>query len=87
MIEEKKPDNVVFNSVTQKYDAALIPYPTSIGAPVITITDTVTWKNRSINKINHKVEARYLELKNEYKYGCSYRKIITVIDKGFHLFK
>ncbi|SNR35354.1 hypothetical protein SAMN04488111_0707 [Lutibacter flavus] len=44
MVEEKKPDNVVFNSVTQKYDAALKPHATSIGAPVITATDTVAWK-------------------------------------------
>jgi len=98
MIEEKKPDNVVFNSVTQKYDAALIPYPTSIGAPVITITDTVTWKNRSINKINHKVEARYLELKNEYKkmmLEFEYNRLIfnskfnfePVLGDTYHLYK
>lgn len=66
MTEDKKPDNVVFNPETKKYDAALKPYATSVGAPVITPTDTIAWKNRSINKINHKVEAKYLELKAEY---------------------
>lgn len=66
MTENKKPDNVVFNPETKKYDAALKPYATSVGAPVITPTDTIAWKNRSINKINHKVEAKYLELKAEY---------------------
>ena len=36
MKEDKKPDNVVFNTETQKYDAALKPYATNVGAPVIT---------------------------------------------------
>ncbi|MFT4697345.1 MAG: hypothetical protein ACI9SJ_000466 [Flavobacteriaceae bacterium] len=66
MTADKKPDNVVFNEETQKYDAALKPYATSVGAPVITSIDTIAWKNRSISKINHKVAARYLELKMEY---------------------
>lgn len=66
MVEDKKPDQVVFNTETQKYDAALKPYATSVGAPVITTTDTIAWKNRSISKINHKVQTRYLELKKEY---------------------
>jgi len=66
MSKEKKPDNVVFNSETQKYDASIKTYATSVSAPVITTTSTIAWKNRSINKINHKVEAKYLELKAEY---------------------
>ncbi len=66
MKDDKKPDNVVFNEENQKYDAALKPYATSVGAPVITTVDTIAWKNRSINKVNHKVAAKYLELKNEY---------------------
>ena len=64
---DKKPDNVVFNIETQRYDAALKPYATSVGAPVITTTDTVDWKNRSIRKINQKVQTKYLELKAEYE--------------------
>ena len=67
MTSPKKPDNVVFNAETQKYDASLKPYGTSVGAPIIIPTDTVAWKNRSINKINHKVSAKYLELKSEYE--------------------
>jgi hypothetical protein len=63
---DKKPDNVVFNTHTQKYDAAMKPYGTSVGAPVITIIDTVAWKNRSIRKVNQKVQTKYLELKAEY---------------------
>ncbi|WP_339654387.1 DUF2452 domain-containing protein [uncultured Maribacter sp.] len=67
MAEDKKPDNVVFDKKTQKYDAAIKTYATSVGAPVITTTDTIAWKNGSIYKINHKVETKYLELKGEYE--------------------
>ena len=76
---DKKPDNVVFNLETQKYDAAIKPYGTSVGAPVITTTDTVAWKNRSIRKVNHKVQTKYLELKAEYEKMMSefeYNKLI-----------
>lgn len=66
MVKEKKPDNVVFNTETQKYDAYLKPYATSVGAPVITATDTIAWKNRSINKLNHKVQTRFKEIKEQY---------------------
>ena len=67
MTEKKKPDSVVYNTETKKYDAALKPYATSVGAPVITPTDTTAWKNRSINKVNHKIKTKYLELKAEYE--------------------
>jgi hypothetical protein len=67
MTEEKKPDNVVYNTETQKYDAYLKPYATSVGAPVITTTDTVAWKKRSINKLNHKVKTRFKEIKKQYE--------------------
>ena len=67
MKAHNKPDNVVFDVTSQKYDAALKPYATNVGAPVITTTDTITWKNRSINKLNHKVQTRFQEIKEEYE--------------------
>jgi hypothetical protein len=66
-MDTKKPDAVVFDVETQKYDAALKPYATNVGAPVITTTDTIAWKNRSINKLNHKVPTRYQEIKAQYE--------------------
>ena len=98
MTEDKKPDNVVFNPETQKYDAALKPYSTSVGAPVIAATDTIAMKNRSINKINHKVEAKSLELKAEYEkmmQEFEYNKLIfnakfnfePIIGEVYHLYK
>ena len=98
MKQDKKPDNVVFNTETQKYDASLKPYATSVGAPVITTTDTIAWKHRSINKINHKVAAKYMELKDEYEkmmQQFEYNNLIfaakfsfePIIGQVYHLYK
>ena len=98
MTSPKKPDNVVFNAETKKYDAALKTYATTLGAPVIIPTDTVAWKNRSINKINHKVTAKFLELKAEYEnmiQEFEYNKLIfnakfsfePIIGEVYHLYK
>ncbi len=98
MTEEKKPDNVVFNAETQQYDAAIKPYATAVGAPVITTTDTIAWKNRSISNVNHKVRAKYLELKAAYEQMMEefeYNKLIfnakftfePVIGDVYHLYK
>ena len=98
MTSTKKPDNVVFNTETQKYDASLKPYGTSVGAPIIIPTDTIAWKNRSINKINHKVSAKYLELKAEYEnmmQEFEYNKLIfnakfsfePIIGEVYHLYQ
>ncbi len=98
MSEEKKPDNVVFNTETQTYDSALRSYATNVGAPVITSTDTVAWKNRSINKINHKIQARYLELKAEYEQMMeefAYNQLIfnaqfsfePIVGETYHLYR
>lgn len=67
MTHKKKPDNVVFDIDTQKYDAALKPYATNVGAPIITTTDNIAWKNRSINKLNHKIKTKYQDIKAQYE--------------------
>ena len=98
MTEEKKPDNIVFNYKTQKYDAALKSYATTVSAPVITTSDNVAWKNRSINKVNHKVKSKYLELKAEYEkmmQEFEFNKLIfdakftfePIIGQVYHLYK
>jgi hypothetical protein len=66
MSTKKKPDNVVFDEQSQSYNAALKPYATDVGAPVITTNDTVAWKNRNIHAVNKQINAKYLELKSEY---------------------
>ncbi len=67
MALEKKPDHVVYNADNQKYDAYLKPYATTVGAPVITTTDSMAWKNRSVTKLNHKVQTRFKEIKEQYE--------------------
>lgn len=66
-MNKKKPDNIVYNVETQKYDASLRTYGTNVGAPSIQMNDTVAWKNRSITKVNHKIKTRFEELKSEYE--------------------
>ncbi|WP_044402347.1 DUF2452 domain-containing protein [Lacinutrix sp. Hel_I_90] len=63
---KKKPDNIVFDEASQKYNASLKPYATNVGAPAIIATDNITWKNKNILKANKQIEAKYLELKAEY---------------------
>ncbi|MHA7865459.1 DUF2452 domain-containing protein [Flagellimonas marinaquae] len=98
MNDKKKPDNVVFNVDTQKYDASLKPYATNVGAPIITKTDTVAWKNRCINKLNHKVKTRYEEIKaqyeelmQEYEYNnliyCAKFTFEPIVGETYHLYK
>ena len=66
MSDNKKPDSIVFNEETQRYDAALKPYGTNIGAPAIQVTDNSTWRTRNINKANKQIKAKYLEIKAAY---------------------
>lgn len=66
MSDKKKPDNVVFDTENNRYDAALKPYATNVGAPAITTNDTVAWKNTNIHKVNKQIQARYSELKSAY---------------------
>jgi hypothetical protein len=66
MNKEKKPDQVVYNTKTERYDASLKPYATDVSAPVITSTDSLAWKTRNINKVNKHIQAKYNELKAEY---------------------
>jgi len=66
MSQKKKPDQIVFNEDTQRYDAALKPYATNVGAPAIKVSNNSTWKNRNILKANKQIKSKYLELKAAY---------------------
>ena len=96
-MNDKKSDQVVFDTETQKYDAALKPYATHVSAPVITSTDTIAWKNRSIHKLNHTVQTRYKEIKAQYEqlmHEFEYNNLIysakfsfePIIGKLYHLY-
>jgi hypothetical protein len=55
-----KPDNVVEN-------AALLPYGTNVGAPVIKIEDVSLWKSRGVVSVNNQLATKFNELKEEYE--------------------
>ena len=56
----KKPDNVAENP-------GLLPYGTNISAPAIKVEDTTAWKAINTIKVNHQLQKRFNELKEEYK--------------------
>ena len=66
-MKKKKPDQVVYNEKKDRYDAALTPYATNLGAPAIVTDDVTTWKNANINKVNHQFKTEYEDLKAKYE--------------------
>jgi len=64
---KKRPDQVVYNEEKGKYDAALTPYATNLGAPAIVTDDVTSWKNSNISKVNHQFKTEYEELKAQYE--------------------
>jgi hypothetical protein len=65
-MENKIPDNIVF-SEEKGYHANILPYATTVGAPVIKTDDVVAWKNRSIHNVNKEFENKFNELKLQYQ--------------------
>ena len=57
---KKKPDQVADNP-------GLLPYPSNVGAPVIKPDDIATWKVDKVIKTNNYFNARYEEIKKEYR--------------------
>ena len=65
-MDNKKPDNIVY-SEEQGYNASLLPYATTVGAPVIQSEDLVAWKTLGIHNVNKVFENKFAELKLEYQ--------------------
>ena len=63
---KKIPDNIVYSD-EKGYNASLLPYSTSVGAPVIKIDDVVSWKSRSISNVNKEFENKFNELRIQYQ--------------------
>lgn len=98
MSKDKKPDQVVFDEKSQSYDAALKPYATNVGAPVIDVIDTTTWKDKSIYKANKQLHAKYQEIKAEYDKmleELEYNNLVysarfnfePIVGENYHLYK
>jgi hypothetical protein len=56
----KKPDNVAETP-------GLLPYGTNVSAPAIKVEDITAWKSINAIKVNHQLETKFNELKEEYK--------------------
>ena len=50
-MEKSKPDNIVFDEESNKYNASILPYASSVGAPSIKIEDNKSWKERGVSKV------------------------------------
>jgi len=62
---KNKPDYVVQNVETGKYDSFLKSYQTSISGPKIEVQDLTPFKKSSISKANHRFEKRAEEIRKE----------------------
>ncbi|MDO1500560.1 DUF2452 domain-containing protein [Winogradskyella maritima] len=66
MKKEKKPDLVVYDEEKGQYNAAFLPFATSVGAPQITLPNNSTWKKTQVYKANKHLKARFEAIKAEY---------------------
>ena len=65
--KDKKPDQIVFDEKTGRYDASIKEYGTNVGAPSIAKNNLSTWKNVGISKVNHMLKQKFDELQKEYE--------------------
>lgn len=65
-MEKEKPDNIVY-SAEKGYHANILPYGTSVGAPVIKVDDLVSWKSRGVHTVNKEFENKFTELRLQYE--------------------
>lgn len=65
-MSKKYPDNVAWDEKEQRWVANILPYASNVGAPVIKPDNVDSWRQRGVNKVNHHLETRFLELKEEY---------------------
>ena len=65
-MSKKYPDNVAWDEENERWVANILPYASNVGAPVIKPDNIDGWKQRGVSKVNHHLETRFLELKEEY---------------------
>ena len=96
--KKKKPDQVVFDEKSEKYEASIKPYATNVGAPAIQMEDVTSWKNTSVKKVNHhfktnfeKIKAQYDAMMEAFEYNdLIYRAKFSfepVIGQVYHLYR
>jgi len=65
-MKSKKPDNIVWDEKTEKYNSNILPYGTNISAHTRVIDDINTFKERGVNKVQKTFSTKYKELVDEY---------------------
>lgn len=66
-MENNYPDNVAWDDDKKKWVANILPYASNVGAPVIKPENIDSWKQRGVTNVNHHLETKFTELKNEYE--------------------
>ena len=62
----KYPDNVAWDDKEERWTANILPYASNVGAPVIKPENIDSWRQRGVTKVNHHLETKFLELRDEY---------------------
>lgn len=94
----KKPDQVKYNEETGRYDAALTPYATSVGAPRIEMDDIEGWKTQQVVVANSMLEAQFDAIKQQYlalkervesneRIYRAHFKFTPIVGKTYHLYE
>jgi hypothetical protein len=65
-MKKQKPDNIVYTA-EKGYNAYVLPYATTVGAPIIKTDDVIAWKTRGIHQVNKEFEDKFSQLKEQYK--------------------
>jgi len=65
-VKNKYPDNVAWDDQKKRWVANILPYASNVGAPVIKPENIDSWRKRGVTKVNHHLETKFLELKDEY---------------------
>jgi hypothetical protein len=63
--KKKLPDSIVYDESTEKYDAFLKPYATSVSSPKIDVSGLALFKQRAAIHSNHKFGKRAEEIKEQ----------------------
>lgn len=63
--KKKLPNSIVYNEESEKYDAFLKPYATSVSSPKIDISGLSLFKQRAAIHSNHKFGKRAEEIKEQ----------------------
>jgi len=65
--QKKKPDNVVWDEKTEKYNAHLLPYPSNVGAPVFSPDDISLFDFQGQNELKQVFQERFDEIRKQYQ--------------------